>query len=517
MLTRANRRGRNRARRGVALILVLFAVAMAFVLAIAFSVSQATSTGISENGQRHTQARVIAESGLEIGINYVQTSATWRTDLDEGDWVIDLPLEDGSFTLTGQDGEDLDGDGVIDGAEGDGDLADDTSDKVTLTVVGTFDGVTHTVRAVVTPATVQPTESGISAWDKVEIKERGVVDSFDSRTGPYGGGNVGSEAVITNNSTSNDKITVKNNAVVNGSVYCGPGGNPASVVSIENNGEITGDASVLDQAVDIPDEIDEPDVGASSGNVTYSSGTTTISSDQHFNKFKIESDAIVQISGAVTILCDDDFAIKNNAQLKVLPGGILRLYTKDKFKAKNDAQVNINTADPSKLIICQLSSQDVHLEGNSRMYATVLAPDGELYLKSNSQFYGSFAGKDVKVEDDGRLHHDLGTSAVSVVLPEGEGADTPQLVALYEFSEVPLPDLGVDVRGTGHQRPPTVELCAARGRRSGTRLCLKPPGRSQRRIEPLTSPAPRVTLVSDQPVGLGVDVRQLTALERQPE
>ena len=150
MMTQAKTARRNNARRGVALILVLFAVTMAVVLAITFSVSQATSTGISENGQRHTRARVIAESGLEIAINHIQTSDTWRTDLVDGVWVTDQAFEDGSFTLTGQDGEDLDGDGSIDGSEGDGDLADDDSDKVTLTAVGTFRGVTHRVQAIVT-------------------------------------------------------------------------------------------------------------------------------------------------------------------------------------------------------------------------------------------------------------------------------------------------------------------------------------------------------------------------------
>jgi len=143
-------RQRGGGRRGVALILVLFAVAMAMILGLAFLAAQSTTTGISQNAQRHTRARVIAESGLEIAINHLQTTDTWRTDLADGVWVTDQAFEDGSFTLTGQDGEDLDGDGVIVGTEGDGDLADDESDKVTLTAVGTFGGVTHRVRAVVT-------------------------------------------------------------------------------------------------------------------------------------------------------------------------------------------------------------------------------------------------------------------------------------------------------------------------------------------------------------------------------
>jgi hypothetical protein len=55
------------------------------------------------------------------------------------------PFGAGTFSIVGQDGEDADGDGVVDG---DGDLVDDPADPVTLTVTAAVDGVTHTVRAV---------------------------------------------------------------------------------------------------------------------------------------------------------------------------------------------------------------------------------------------------------------------------------------------------------------------------------------------------------------------------------
>jgi hypothetical protein len=52
----------------------------------------------------------------------------------------------------GQDGVDADGDGVISvPAEGDGDLTDDNSDLLTLSVTGQVNGTTHVVRAVIEP------------------------------------------------------------------------------------------------------------------------------------------------------------------------------------------------------------------------------------------------------------------------------------------------------------------------------------------------------------------------------
>ena len=84
---------------------------------------------------------------------HVRSSDTWRDDFAAGALPVDSPFGDGTFTLSVQDGQDLNGDGVISVPdEGDGDLTDDVSDPVTLTVIGRVGNVTHTVSAVVQPA-----------------------------------------------------------------------------------------------------------------------------------------------------------------------------------------------------------------------------------------------------------------------------------------------------------------------------------------------------------------------------
>lgn len=133
---------------GMALILVLIAVATAVILGSTFLASQSTNLGVAQNIKRHAQARSIAESALTLAIEHLKTSTTFRTDFAEGNWITDFSYANGSFTIQGYDGYDENGDGLI---ESDGDLNDDASDPVTLVAIGQFDGVTHEVRAVVTP------------------------------------------------------------------------------------------------------------------------------------------------------------------------------------------------------------------------------------------------------------------------------------------------------------------------------------------------------------------------------
>ncbi|MAE62214.1 MAG: hypothetical protein CMJ49_12770 [Planctomycetaceae bacterium] len=128
--------------RGIAMLLVLIAVGIAVVLSASLIVTQNTATGVQANAQHHTHARMIAESAMEMAVAYIQNNDDWRTVKTNGVWLSDQALNGGTFTLTGVGGDE-------DG--GDGDLADDASDQLYITVVGTFEGATHTVRAVVQP------------------------------------------------------------------------------------------------------------------------------------------------------------------------------------------------------------------------------------------------------------------------------------------------------------------------------------------------------------------------------
>lgn len=129
---------------GVAMVLVMVALVVALILAMGFLARQSTSAGVTENIQAHSQARLIAESALELAIAHVQQTADWRENRPQGAWVTDAPMAGGTYTIEGYDGIDENGDGVIDG---DGSFTDDLTDPITLIGRGQVDGVTHQVVA----------------------------------------------------------------------------------------------------------------------------------------------------------------------------------------------------------------------------------------------------------------------------------------------------------------------------------------------------------------------------------
>ena len=154
---RRTSRRRPAQRRGVVLVFTLLAVVIATTLAASFLAGNSTAIGIARNTGEHAQARYVAESGLDFALAYVRQTDTWRDDRTQGTWVAAASLAPGTFTVVAEDGADLDGDGTIaNPAEGDGDLADDLSDLLTLTVTGKVNGATHVARAVVTPVPGSP-------------------------------------------------------------------------------------------------------------------------------------------------------------------------------------------------------------------------------------------------------------------------------------------------------------------------------------------------------------------------
>ncbi|QQE11044.1 LamG domain-containing protein [Planctomycetota bacterium] len=133
-----NNRVYAKSQQGIALLLVLFALAIGSIYAFTFLSSSNTTITIAQNINAHAEARCIAESGLEIAIKYVYESTDWRTTKTPGEWFVDQPLLDGTYTLSALDI--------------DNDFTNNSEDKVTFTVTGKKGNVTHTVSAIVTPS-----------------------------------------------------------------------------------------------------------------------------------------------------------------------------------------------------------------------------------------------------------------------------------------------------------------------------------------------------------------------------
>ncbi len=144
----------------------MMAVLIASVLAYGFVGRQSTSIAIARNGSDLCQARAVAGSGLELMLGYLEATPTWRDVRVQGTWIANQALSGGTFSVSAQDGSDVNGDGVIAvPAEGDGDLSADNGgndDVFTLTITGRYGDSSHVLRAVITP--LAGDESLVGHW-----------------------------------------------------------------------------------------------------------------------------------------------------------------------------------------------------------------------------------------------------------------------------------------------------------------------------------------------------------------
>ncbi|MCC7192951.1 MAG: hypothetical protein IT444_09245 [Phycisphaeraceae bacterium] len=168
--SRYSRRSRMAARKGIAMLMVLMAVGVATILAMGFLASQSTAMGVGRNLEYQDRARDIAETGLQLAIAKVKADSSWRSNLPNGIWTQNTSYAGGQFTVRGDDGA---YNYTTNEVEGDGNLNDDPTDSCTITSVGKYGGVSHTVRALITttPANtptvlmVVPNAGSLSAAD----------------------------------------------------------------------------------------------------------------------------------------------------------------------------------------------------------------------------------------------------------------------------------------------------------------------------------------------------------------
>jgi|GEM_PF-4927156 len=89
----------RRIRRGSAMLLVLVAVAIATVVGVTFVSTASMTTQVVEVIDDHTQARQIAESGLRLGIAYLEQEPNWQALRTNGTWVTELDIHGGKASL----------------------------------------------------------------------------------------------------------------------------------------------------------------------------------------------------------------------------------------------------------------------------------------------------------------------------------------------------------------------------------------------------------------------------------
>lgn len=144
-------------------------------------------------------------------------------------------------------------------------------------------------------------------------------------------------------------------------------------------------------------------LGPSQGDLTMNN--TTINGDLHCDDLEIKN--TVLIDGNVTILCEGLFRVAQNADLQILPGATLDVYTRGGVMVITHSTLNVNTGNPALVHIYNLGIDEVRIsQPGATVYAIVLSPYGPMRIQPGSEFYGYFIGQTLEVQPGGGFHFD---------------------------------------------------------------------------------------------------------------
>ncbi len=241
------------------------------------------------------------------------------------------------------------------------------------------------------------------------------VDGFNSSSGVYGGANIDTtNTVVGLNSTSGGAFAMSGLARLQGSGRIGVGGTPSSVFSLSGGATISGTQTAATSGVAIMGRVGVPTMPATSGSVSYTSGTTTLSANQRFNNLTLSgASTVLNVSGHISIQVDGTLSLAGNAQVNILSGSSLTIYANGATTMTGTSGINANTGDPAKcrLFIFSTAASNLSLSSSAVLCAQVAGSNAELVLDGTgatpAQLIGTYGGERITLTNRGRIHADL--------------------------------------------------------------------------------------------------------------
>ena len=246
--------------------------------------------------------------------------------------------------------------------------------------------------------------AGVGLSNSLAIENNGYIDSWDSTQGSYLTTQEQNALIAMN--TGN--LSIANNSTIGGTLLLGTGEDP-SIVS--EGGQVTGNVGTLEQEGVMLDII-VPDIGPSVGDVEVpGSGFRLLTSNLHCDSLLLNNGAVLEIEGDVTLVCDATLALKNGSEIRLRPGAILTVFTQGSVDVVDqNAYVNRNTQDPSRVLWFHTSTEPFKVQENSEIYATIYAPNGSVLIDNNGQIFGRVFTKDLWIGNNAALHIDTATA-----------------------------------------------------------------------------------------------------------
>ncbi|MHA2316094.1 MAG: DUF7305 domain-containing protein, partial [Candidatus Hermodarchaeia archaeon] len=223
---------------------------------------------------------------------------------------------------------------------------------------------------------------------------------------------------ISTQSTADSMVILNSGVAVKGDITVGVGGDPDSV--IKDQGATTGDR--IGGIIEEPLPLIPPPVLPNMGTDITAKGETVIlnpgDSGQYNDIIVTKGDnvGVLEISGGdVVLYLTGDIELGESCELVVKDGSSLTIYIDGDIHCHANSAVN-PPEEPSKFQIYGTSEvqQSFDIKAKNDWSGTIYAPNADVILYANGDFYGSTVSNSFELKAGGNYYYDEALRTVSV-------------------------------------------------------------------------------------------------------
>ncbi|MBW1773403.1 MAG: hypothetical protein JRJ82_10995 [Deltaproteobacteria bacterium] len=242
---------------------------------------------------------------------------------------------------------------------------------------------------------------------RLQLNNNAYLDSYDSTLGPWTGEGAIRNGSVGTNRTGKNSILIRKLSKVYGDADVGPGGNPNRDITVERNALLTGSRGTLTAAEDMTPRTMPAGGGAPVDLLLRNNQTYTYTTGVYrLNDFEVEDNAVLTISGDVTLYVEGRIRFRDFGTLTIPAGGSLTIYAADQFIAEDDARINTNGEAGDLTLFGTASFARIQLNNDVIMKGAFYSPNAQVRMQRNAELFGSVIARQVTISNDAKLHYD---------------------------------------------------------------------------------------------------------------
>lgn len=270
---------------------------------------------------------------------------------------------------------------------------------------------TRTLTATMSP--ISPFQVAIAADRTIRLRRNGVVNSYDSRIGTYGGENTGYEAVLAGNYVSINRAQISGYAAsARRSPYFG---RRASLRGPESDDRVSVDQSRIVPTPYRPnlDAEQSSGIGSLFGGPNSTLGTSGSSEPRLYyaSDINLRNHESIVIDGPTHLIVDGDIDLQDDAAIVVNRTGTLEIHIDGNVNLRGRGIINLSEVPANVAIIGTNSDRrSITFRGNEPMHSAIYAPNSDFYVYGNDTtrtLFGAIVARSVTFDDATNFHFDV--------------------------------------------------------------------------------------------------------------